>query len=207
MENMLLSSEFEVVILQPTIVYGNGSAQWTTAPMRALTSGGVILPDPCGQCAAVHVDDVVQAFVKAVELAEIKHDRFLISGADQPSWIEFYEGYRDILGQGKIITEPAINLQARLGEMKSDNTNFSPSIAAQISARLRRIMGTRAFEKTVGIARSMRGPGAPHYPDQHMLAILMANPVISIEHARNQLGYEPQVDFQQGLAEIKEGMG
>ncbi len=207
MENILLSGDLEVAILQPTIVYGFGSALWTTAPMRALKSGGVVLPEPCGRCAAVHVDDVVQAFVKAVEMAELKQERYLISGTDQPDWVEFYEGYRDILGDGKIIIESVENLLGRLGGNSVGNASSGPSAAALVSSRLRRIIGTPAFEKTVELARALRGSGAPHYPDQFMLALLVASPVVSIKHARNQLGYDPQVNFQQGLAEIRDRMG
>ncbi len=206
MENILLRGDFEVIILQPTIVYGSGSALWTTGPMAALTGGGVVLPDPSGHCAAVHVDDVVQAFVKAVEVADIKQEKFLISGADRPSWQRFYGGYRDILGGGEVLSKPANDLQARLAAPNGVEISSGPSAAAKISARLRQLIGTNNFENFTGKIRAMRGSGAPHYPDQHMLTLLAASPLISIEHARTRLGYEPQVDFEKGLAEIRAGL-
>ena len=111
-KNSLLNGVIEAAILQPTIVYGPGSAMWTTAPMAALTGGGVVLPEPVGNCAAVYVDDVIQAILGAATCTSLGRERFLISGADPVGWDEFYRGYRDILGQGDIELRPVGELLA-----------------------------------------------------------------------------------------------
>ena len=207
MENSLLDSELQAAILQPTIVYGTGSALWTVAPMAALAGGGVVLPDPIGSCAAVHVDDVVQAAVLAADLTGLQKERFLISGAAPVPWDAFYEGYRNILGHGTIIRKPAAELMDALGESSSVLTSSGPSIAARISASLRRIVGNRRFEQIRDIAAGLPGRGGPAWPDRHMMALYSANPSVSIEKARSVLGYDPQFDFQRGLAQIAANKG
>ncbi len=202
MEQKLMASDFKVVILQPTIVYGPNSAMWTRAPMEALAAGGVVLPTPCGTCAAVYIDDVVQAFVRACELIDPQRERFLINGPGTVNWQEFYQGYRDILGRGDITLKPADELTARLGPAPQNGVASGPSLAARVSAQARRLIGTQAFDAVIGRLRNLRHPSGPQYPDRHMLTLMLASPEVSIDHARKRLGYVPTFDFQRGLAEI-----
>lgn len=202
MENQLMGGDFEAAILQPTIVYGPGSALWTTAPMDALVRGGVVLPDPCGACAAVFVDDVVQTILLATQAAEMDRQRFLISGPEAVPWHQFYKGYRDLMGQGNIITKPLADLLDRLSDDVDDHGGSGPSLAARISAKLRQVIGSRRFETLMARARSLRGAQGPNWPDRHMLALYQAHPSVSIDRARAILGYEPKFDFAQGLLQI-----
>ena len=202
MENSLLQDDFEAAILQPTIVFGPDSTLWTTGPMAALAGGGVVLPDPVGDCAAVYVDDVAQAIARAVDIEHLNKERFLISGGETLSWQQFYQGYRDIAGQGEITLKPLAELQALLGEDSGGGSVSGPSLAAGISANLRRIVGSRRFEAIMAKVSSARGATGPVTPDRHMLALLSAKPDISIAKAGAVLGYEPQFDFAKGLARV-----
>ncbi len=207
MENSLLAGDIEAIILQPTIVYGPGSAIWTTAPMAALAAGGVVLPEPCGTCPAVYVDDVAQAVARAVELPDPGRRRFVISGSDPVDWQDFYRGYRDIVGGGQIVRQPAADMLVSVGAPQSDAAQVGPSAAARLSARLRALVGTRRFEAAVSAARGLRTARGPAWPDAHLLALQVASPQVSIALARRDLGYAPQFDFAAGLAEIRAAAG
>jgi nucleoside-diphosphate-sugar epimerase len=204
MERRLLAGGRPAVILQPTIVYGPGSSLWTDAPMARLERGPVILPDPVGHCAAVHVDDVARAVVLAVALPDPGHERFVISGPDLPDWRAFYEGLAAIVGRGAVRLEPRAGIEAHLGPPPRDGGRESgPGMAARISARARRLLGRRRFEALVARAASLRGGSGPVWPDRGLLALYSASPRLSGENARHRLGFVPRIGFEQGLVGIR----
>lgn len=201
MEARLMAGPVPAAILQPTIVYGPGSALWTDAPLAALRAGGVVLPEPSGFCPLVHVDDVVQAALRAAVLPDLGQERFLLCGADRITWREFFQGHADLLGRGLVIGEPLATLTARLGPATS--ASGGPSAAARLSAALRRLIGRRRFEALVSRARACRGARGPVWPGRAMLMLYAANPTISTARARDRLGYVPAVTFAEGLAGIQ----
>lgn len=144
------------MILRPTLVYGPGSALWTDGPLAALRQGGVILPDPPGRAPLVHVDDVVQAVLRAALLPDPgRAERFLISGAEGVDWAEYYRGLAQIAGRGEIRLEPMARPVLSYG-------SSAPSAAARISAWGRRLVGRERSERAVALLQAVaaRGPGA-----------------------------------------------
>ena len=201
-ENILMQSDIEVAILQPTIVYGPGGAMWTKAPMAALAAGRVVLPEPCGRCPAVHVADVAQAIARVTGLTDLRRERFLISGPDRPGWDDFFAGYRDLVGAGEVLRVPVAEILARLPEPGDAAPAGGPSAAARVSARLRRIIGSQRFDDLK--ARLVaRGGGRTTWPDRHLIALYQASPEISTDRARTRFGYAPAYDFAAGLASLR----
>ncbi len=198
MEQSLIEGPIPAAILQPTIVYGPGSALWTDAPIRALRSGGIVLPDPPGLCPAIHVDDVAEAAVRAALLADLGRERFLLSGPDRMTWADFYGGYAAHIGTGQVILRPHAELAARLGP-PSDTTVTGPSAAARISAALRRALGSRRFD---ALLARVRPPSGPAFPDRSTLALYSASPVIDLSATEARLGFAPRIEFAQGLATL-----
>jgi predicted dehydrogenase/nucleoside-diphosphate-sugar epimerase len=93
-------SELEIVVLQPTVVYGPWGGRWTTVALERLASDAAALPtasEPGGVCNAVYVDDVVSAALLAATVPEASGDRFLISGPPT-SWGAFYDAFRGMVG-------------------------------------------------------------------------------------------------------------
>lgn len=90
----------EVVILQPTIVYGPYGGPWTLAIADALTSGQQVglLNSGAGICNPVYVDDVVQALLLAATSPHANGQRLLISGPDAITWHDFYTAFESALG-------------------------------------------------------------------------------------------------------------
>jgi nucleoside-diphosphate-sugar epimerase len=89
-----LNPSFEVVILQPTIVYGLGG-NWTQYAFNLFHHTSVSLPENGQQvCNAVFVDDVASAMYQSIEanLSE-KITKILISEESYISWVDFYTAH------------------------------------------------------------------------------------------------------------------
>jgi nucleoside-diphosphate-sugar epimerase len=203
MEQALTDGPTPAAILQPTIVYGPGSALWTDAPIRALRAGGIVLPDPPGLCPAIHVDDVAEAAICAALLPDLGRERFLLAGPDRLTWAEFFGGYADLIGTGPIILRPNADLAARLGPPPATHTPAGPSTTARLSGVLRRVLGSRRFDTLLATLRARREPAGPLYPDRTALALYAASPVLDLSLSRTRLGFAPRLDFRQGLATLR----
>ena len=201
MEGRLLAQTIPAAILQPTIVWGKGSALWTEAAFAALRGGGVVLPDPPGLCPALHVDDLVQAALLAAMVPDLGRERFLIDGPERVTWAEFYQAHADCIGTGQVILRPMAELATRLGPVAAGQPQ-GPSTAAKVSAGLRRLVGNRRFEAAVAAAKALRGGAGPTYPDHSHLALYAARPEVATDLARARLGFAPTVTLAAGLAAI-----
>ena len=95
-----IASDVEVVVLQPTVVYGPWGGRWTTLAVERLPKDAAALPtasQPGGTCNAVYVDDVVSAAFLAATVPEAKGERFLVSGTPT-TWGAFYDAFREMVG-------------------------------------------------------------------------------------------------------------
>jgi nucleoside-diphosphate-sugar epimerase len=192
MEEALLAGVKPVAILQPGIVYGPGSAMWTDAPREALRRGPVILPDPIGLCPAIHVDDVVQATLRAALVSDLAHERFILNGPGKPTWGDFFKVHISAIGEGAIEYRALDELEARLPPVNEPSSaSASPSMAARVSQVLRHVMGRSLFEAIVRAVTSRLASKGPIIPDRERLRLYSAKPDISDTYARKRLGYEP----------------
>lgn len=201
MEKRLMGSDLRAAILQPTLVYGAGSALWTDGLVSQLAHGGLVLPDPDGLCNAVYVDDLAQAVLRAIALPDLGRERFLISGSSPVSWTDLLTGYAASVG-GEILREPASTLAEALGP--APQFNDAPSLAARVGAFGRRAIGNAAFDGLVSSAKKILGKHAsgPMRPDHHLFGVYTATGTCRIDTARARLGYEPRYDLTAGLAAI-----
>lgn len=203
MERWLMGSGFQAAILQPTIVYGPGSALWTDGPVAALRRGDVVLPDPVGNCPAVHVDDLAEAAVRAAVVPGLIRRRFLISGDEALTWQQFWAGYADIAGKGQVRLAPREMLAARLRPVAPRAVAKGPSTAAKVSALARRLLGRRRFEAVLRRVSDLRKASAVTYPDSSMLTLYSGMPDVAIARARDELGFVPRMRFGEALAQIR----
>lgn len=192
MEEALMAGAKPAALLQPGIVHGPGSAMWTDGPRAALKQGPVILPDPVGLCPAIHVDDVVQAALRAGLVPELGHERFILNGPETLDWSAFYKAHIDAIGQGSVELLPMQELEDRLPAPGPETAVTSaPSAAARLSRALRQVLGRERFEAMVRMASAMIGKSGPTYPNRSTLRLLGARAEISDEYARTRLGYSP----------------
>jgi len=201
MERRLMDGPLPAAILQPTIVYGPGSTQWTDALATNIATGGIVLPTPVGVCNGVFVDDVVQAFLLAGQLPDLERERFIISGPSTFLWSRLLEGYASIVGGGSVTYRPLKELTERIGpKPDKSSANDAPSAMARISAVGRRMLGRERFEKLVRLARQSLTKSGPTYPGHHFLEEISSTGTCQTDHARERLGYRPEFDIDKGLA-------
>jgi nucleoside-diphosphate-sugar epimerase len=206
MERMLMGRPGAAAVLQPTIVWGPGSQMWTEGPMNALRGGGLVVPEGCGICPALHVDDLVEALRLSVLAGGSGRERFLISGRARFRWEDLYAAYARRLGrEAALFRQSAADLAARLGpepEVSPDREDAMP-LAARVSAGLRRVLGRDRFTHLSAAIGRLRPAGRPSYPDRFLLRLMLASPEISTRKAEEQLGFVARRGLDDGMATIK----
>ncbi|WP_336509516.1 NAD-dependent epimerase/dehydratase family protein [Ruegeria lacuscaerulensis] len=203
MEKQLMAGPIPAAILQPTLIYGPGSALWTDQLTENLAAGTQILPQPEGLCNGVFVDDVVQAILRAAVLEDLGQERFVISGPEPVAWSALLTGYSRIIGKGDIRLEPYQALSDRLGPEPEEHEAGPEtlSVAARISALGRTLLGRERFEVLVrAIKRRVSSGDGVAYPNRHLLELFAARGGCSIAQAQERLGYQPDYPLEKGLA-------
>ena len=203
MERRLMAGPLPAAILQPTLVYGPGSAFWTEQFLEWLSIGDVALPTPEGHCHGIYVDDLVQALLCAATLPDLARERFIVSGAGPFAWSRLLEGYAQIAGHGHVKHVPVNELRARLGpEQDGDDhsQDEAPWWALAIHATGRKLLKRHRYERLLRLIKGRLASGGIVYPDQHLLGVFSAKGQCSIHRARERLGFEPEFDLARGLA-------
>ncbi|MFI5620925.1 NAD-dependent epimerase/dehydratase family protein [Streptomyces sp. NPDC051567] len=92
----------ETVVLQPGVVYGPSGGQWTTAQLRRPEGHFAHLPAGTGGgvCNAVHVDDLADAVLLAVDTEAAAGERFLVGHAEELRWGTFFDAIRALRALG-----------------------------------------------------------------------------------------------------------
>lgn len=200
MEKHLESLGIPSVVLQPTIVWGAGSALWTEAPLRRLRAGGIVLPEVTGLAPLVHVADLVSAILAASTADTTGCEKILISGDEQVRWRDLYDGYSRIAGVNGIHPRPMAEIAARLAPPGGAGR---PSALARVSAIGRHLLGRRRAEALLGWLSARRKASGPAWPDRGALALYTASPEIVTDRARTILGFAPRMTLALGLEEIR----
>ena len=204
MERRLMGGTLPAAILQPTIVYGPGSALWSDQFVEQLSVGQVVLPEPEGICNGVFVNDVVQALLRAAVVPQLGRERFIVSGPSPFKWSSLLQGYAQILGTGSVEFEPLDLLQDRLGpegEHGEDSDVLSPVLRAYAVGH--KIVGRERFERLVRFVKRCVARDDRAYPDHHLLGVFSSSGVCSVSQAEDRLGYEPNYDLAKGLAAME----
>jgi len=212
----------DLVILQPTIVYGPFGRAWTDSPIRELLTGTVVLPDDGrGLCNAVFVDDVCQAAILALTAPLASGERFLISGQAAVTWKEFYTAYQDILGVDAVRLQPADDCSVDHGPVEDerrdgvaasgdepDNLDGSAVLSLTVSRgkKLKGIVtkaiGSKAATRLnmwVSFLRSRVMGGTVHKLTGAQFATFRTRCNVRIDKARLLLAYEPRYDLAAGM--------
>lgn len=209
MEHRLMAGQIPAAILQPTIVYGPGSALWTEQFLDWLSVGDVVLPTPEGLCSGLFVDDLVLALLRAATLPDLAQERFIVSGAEPFAWSRLLEGYARIVGRGGVKHVPVNELRSRVEPEPGDDhhqAEATPS-ALIIHATGRRLLGRDRYERLLRLTKGRLARGGVFYPDQHLLGVFSATGQCSIQRARERLGFEPEFDLAKGLAATASARG
>ncbi|MBA3844177.1 MAG: NAD-dependent epimerase/dehydratase family protein [Actinobacteria bacterium] len=93
------ASRVPVTIVQPTVVYGPQAGVYGREILEELRTTRIpLINGGTGICNAVYVDDLVTAMMLAATSERAVGESFLISGAEHPTWAEFFGGFERMLG-------------------------------------------------------------------------------------------------------------
>lgn len=96
----LLAERDGVVVLRPGCIYGPGSPQWSERIARLLRAGRIgdlgAAGDACSNL--VHVDDVIEATLRALRRPPTGHVAYNLAMRDAPRWNDYFIAYGRALG-------------------------------------------------------------------------------------------------------------
>jgi nucleoside-diphosphate-sugar epimerase len=203
------------IVLRPTIVYGPGSP-FVDRVLREAESGSVSVVDRgTGVCNAVHLDDVCDAIVAALDAPpSVNGDAFFINADRAVSWREF-----NLALAGLVRPEAALvdidssacirqrdAIERRYGELygrrSSDGLSASGrSLLARIGNRLR-LLSSRKARLQAGLEREARAA--------RNAAARALRETVSVEfsnrRAREILQWAPRLDLAAGAEVIRDTM-
>ena len=191
------SDQMTVAVVRPALVYGPGSALWTTPYLRRLPSGRWRRLGRGGEGRAnlIHVDDVAGF---AAFLADRETGPFAIfnaNGPDSPTWNAYLDLFADALGvarptgrQSTSLTAAALRRPFKVIEKRL--LGLRPDLAKRPGA-LGQLF--RAMQDDVTLS-----------PSYQELALYRLNAVYAMTAAA-RIGFEPRIGLPQGLADCVAG--
>jgi nucleoside-diphosphate-sugar epimerase len=110
-QSLIRANGLPATILQPTHIYGPSGPLWSAGILERLKTDRLILVNGgTGFCNVVYVDDVVDAIFLGATVQAAVGEAFLISDGAPTTWLEYYEGYRAMLGRGEMVSFSAEEL-------------------------------------------------------------------------------------------------
>jgi nucleoside-diphosphate-sugar epimerase len=197
-------------ILQPTIVYGAFSAQWTDRFVARVRDGVVELPgDGLGTCSGVYVDDVVDALMAAAVRPDAGDATWIISGARPFDWVTLIGGCADALGRALEYgdAQGEAPARSRVGAIINDPlriANWAP--VHRMLAILRDRLGDERVERLRERVVALRARGGPsvYRPADDDPSLYLARGVCSIEKARRELNFTPAFEIDEGMRRTRD---
>ncbi len=193
----LTRSGLPTVILRPTNVWGPWSAGFTVGPVAALRFGTVALVgDGSGQANALYIDNLVHAILCGLDEDRAVGGTFVVSDPDSPTWRGLYDAYAAI-GRWDVRT-------ATLDEYRALRRPGRLLRAAAAHPGVRRA-GRQLLTVVPGGRERVRqrvagsNESAPPLPSPELAALQMSGHTFRLDRARDVLGYEPPVRFEQAL--------
>jgi nucleoside-diphosphate-sugar epimerase len=102
----------QAAILQPTMIFGPHSTEWTLTPLSMLQQADIAMPDDDRSiCNAVYVDDVVSAAVLAADACDTTCQSYLINGRDFLTWTDYLSRHAAMGTPGKVVALSRERLQ------------------------------------------------------------------------------------------------
>ena len=178
----------ETVILRPGIVFGPRS-QWIGGWADEVLSGGAYLVEGAnGLCNAVYVDDVVRAILLAMTATQASGRAYLLGQHEPVTWRDLYAPICEALG-------------VEIGNLPDCPLNAARPEPAPRAHPLRRFIRRRVPKGVrTGIQSAVRHrPANRPFVSLERAHLQTAQYVPPWTRARDELGYEPAVSFEDGV--------
>lgn len=207
---------FDIVILQPTIVYGLGG-NWTKYALHVCKAKEVRLPDSGNKtCNAVHVDDVANAIYQSC-VSDVRFDKFLISGSESITWREFYSKHCELLKE--------LNLPSRCNIQNVTNENeFHKKKLLDVIFQLwfKTPIGN-VFDIMIGVLKKLRAKSYSNTSNKKELKFFLQSEVcrnileplaitkkvhksnfeVDSQKAKEKIRYQSFVSFEDGIKKLR----
>lgn len=116
-------------MLQPTMIYGPYSGEWTLTPLAMLAAADVAMPEgDASVCNAVYVDDVVSAILLAIDKCSTACPAWVINGGELPSWTEFLARHAALGTAGRVVPVPMAEIERLRGGGGQDRSLIRTSL-------------------------------------------------------------------------------
>jgi nucleoside-diphosphate-sugar epimerase len=110
-QSLIRERGLSATILQPTNIYGPHGSRFSIRVLEHLKSDGLVLVNGgTGLCNVVYIDDVVDAILLGATVDTAVGEAFLISDGAPTTWLEYYQLYRNLLGNGAMVSYSAEEL-------------------------------------------------------------------------------------------------
>jgi nucleoside-diphosphate-sugar epimerase len=188
----------DIVTLQPTCVYGPGSAFWTDAPAQDLVGGGVFIPmDGAGAFNGVFVDDVAEAIAAAVTAPQASGERFILNGADAPTWRDLYDAVAAAIGRSSAIYQQ----QTPPAPPPVTFSEQAPGLAQKMRSMATRLIGREesAALKLQALKLKSLLRRSPRHPSPHETALFVSTARPDTSKAQRILGWTARTSFTEGM--------
>ena len=188
----------EIVLLQPTCVYGPGSAFWTDAPAQDLMNGGIVIPlKGAGAFNGVHVDDVAEAIAAAIVSPRAAGERFILNGPDAPTWRDLYDAVAAIIGRAAPVYEDGAPPVPPAATISDD----APGAAQRLRSLATRLIGreeSAALKRQALKLKSLLRRG-PRRPAPHEIALFVSTARPDATKARQMLDWTGRTNLADGM--------
>jgi nucleoside-diphosphate-sugar epimerase len=214
------------VILRPSIVWGPYSA-WSTRLMDDLHNDRAICIDGGrGACNTTHIDNLIDAIFLSLNKESALGQTFFITDGEKITWGDFIRAHVELLNpQPSVRNIPADKITAYyeqqpgmlMGSIKASGRALRSKelrqLLLQIPATekvLTKLWGRMSslpehqrerLRARFGVRPKPLGPSSNNswIPDETTLATQTGTVFFRIERARSLLGYEPRVNFREGM--------
>lgn len=209
----------EAVILRPHMVYGPG-LRWSAELMDLLAQDKICVLEDGGWCNLIYVDDLVRSVWCALTTDKGFGEPLFITDGAPLKWSAYIDAHAALIGANpsRVLSKDVLKgklglrdwMKASLRPLPSviksrEFRNFvfeSPAIQATVFPAYLRLRESRLLRPYVEKFRSgsagSGGAGAREFNELWTL-LQVSEARLSVERAEKLIGFQPQVDFAEGL--------
>ncbi len=194
----------EVVVIQPTIVYGPWGKAWTERIFDLMLRKRMpLINDGKGLCNLVYIDDLVDLLLKAVDKPGLDSETFIANNPDPITWRTFYGYFEDIIGKKRTASVPihslasgpqqkALGMQKALSKLKDW---VSPWLSRSLKERIKHLQ------------KQWENPDKVHAVTPEQVAYYKSEHFFYSGKAFSKLEWEPLHPVKKGFEEVQAWYG
>jgi len=191
----LHASGIPSIILCPSNISGPYSPFVFGAALKLLSNEIILVDDGKYPTNLIHVDNLVEAILTAIESDKGLGERYFINEVEQTTWKEFYEELKEILGvKRELVSIPRDEVTREL-EKSAKDINFMDNLRVLKSREFRTAMSIfPAFKKLDDFVCNIFFSQKPEIQDK--LRLKLMGPVIIAKETKRINANDPYIRVQ-----------